>query len=154
MNPAIEQLRRLCRFGFNGERLFNQDGQLDLVHYTRDFQGVREVVLVYSERKALAYRTRDMLDPESPLHVTENAVEWRLHGDVVTVVNALLSLPVPEPTDIAAQASAATFDTVPTTALNAPDQPDQPIPPAAAEFTERFLANPDAGNHTEERRGE
>ncbi|MGH3933626.1 MAG: hypothetical protein ACRDS1_01355 [Pseudonocardiaceae bacterium] len=95
MNPAIEQLRRLCRFGFHGERLFNQHGHLDLVLYTRDFRGVREVVLVYSEHNALAYRTRDTLDPDSPLHITEHAVEWRLHGDVVTVVNALLSLPPP-----------------------------------------------------------
>ncbi|MGH3774799.1 MAG: hypothetical protein ACRDRR_03530 [Pseudonocardiaceae bacterium] len=90
MSPAIEQLRRLCRFGFTGERLFNQDGQLQLVHYTRHFRGAREVVLVYSERTALAYRTRDMLDLESPLHVTENAIEWRLHGDVVTVLKDLL----------------------------------------------------------------
>ena len=95
VNPAIEQLRRLCRFGFHGERLFNQNGHLDFVHYTRDFQGVREVVLVYSERTALAYRTRDLLDPDSPLHITENAVDWHLHGDIVTVVNALLSLPTP-----------------------------------------------------------
>ncbi|MGH3961854.1 MAG: hypothetical protein ACRDRY_01150 [Pseudonocardiaceae bacterium] len=97
VNPAIEQLRRLYRFGFTGERLFNQDGQLQLVHYTRHFRGAREVVLVYSERTALAYRTRDMLDLESPLDATENAIEWRLHGDVVTVVNALLSLPTPRP---------------------------------------------------------
>ncbi|MGH3799625.1 MAG: hypothetical protein ACRDTD_05715 [Pseudonocardiaceae bacterium] len=58
MNTAIEQLCRLCRFGFTGERLVNQDGRLELVHYTRDFRGVREVVLVYRERTALAYRTR------------------------------------------------------------------------------------------------
>ncbi len=107
MNPAIEQLRRLCRLGFNGERLFNQDGHLDLVHYTRDFRGVREVVLVSSERTALAYRTRDMLDPDSPWHITENAVEWRLHGDVVTVVNALLSLPTPGPHNVPTPACAA-----------------------------------------------
>lgn len=107
MSPAIEQLRRLCRLGFNGERLFNQDGHLDLVHYTRDVQGVRDVVLVYSEDQALAYRTRDTLDPDSPWHVTENAVEWRLHGDVVTVVNALLAPgppPVPTPACAAEQA--------------------------------------------------
>ncbi|MGH3888123.1 MAG: hypothetical protein ACRDSZ_16435 [Pseudonocardiaceae bacterium] len=97
VNPAIEQLRRLYRFGFTGERLFNQDGRLELVHYTRHFRGVREVVLVHSEHKALAYRTRDLLDLQSPLDVTENATEWRLHGDVVTVVNALLSLPTPGP---------------------------------------------------------
>jgi hypothetical protein len=93
MNPAIEQLRRLYRFGFHGERLFNHDGDLKLIHYTRDIRGLREVVLVYNERKALAYRTRDLLDPDSPLAVTENMVEWSFHGDVVTVVNALLSLP-------------------------------------------------------------
>ena len=31
---------------------------------TRDFRGVREVVLVYSKGTALAYRTRDMLEPD------------------------------------------------------------------------------------------
>lgn len=93
MNPAIEQLRRLYRFGFHGERLFNHDGDLKLVHYARDVRGLREVVLVFNERKALAYCTRDLLDPDSPLQVTENMVEWRLRGDVVTVINALLSLP-------------------------------------------------------------
>ncbi|MGH3763699.1 MAG: hypothetical protein ACRDS0_00650 [Pseudonocardiaceae bacterium] len=93
MNPVIEQLRRLCRVGFRGERLFNHAGDLALVHYTRDVQGLREVVLVYSDHRALAYRTRDLLDLDSPLHVTDNAMEWRLHGDVVSVVNALLSLP-------------------------------------------------------------
>lgn len=129
MNPAIEQLRRLCRFGFHGERLFNQDGHLELVHYTRHFRGVREVVLVYSERKALAYRTRDMLDLESPLDAIENAVEWHLHGDVVTVVNALLSLPPPAPPNVATYTSA--------TALEIPEQvanaPGQPVPPAPAD---------------------
>jgi hypothetical protein len=94
-NPAIEQLRRLCRFGFTGQRLFNHDGGLDLVQYTREFQGLREVVLVYREGEALAYRTRDLLDPERPWHSTENAMEWRLYSDIVTVVNALLSLPTP-----------------------------------------------------------
>lgn len=127
MNPAIEQLRRLCRFGFHGERLFKQSGHLDLVHYTRDFGSVREVVLVYSERSALAYRTRDRLDPDSPLHITENAVEWHLHGDVVTVVNALLSLPTPGPPNVAPHVSAAALDTPEQAAMNAPEQP---IPPA------------------------
>jgi hypothetical protein len=109
VNPGIEQLRRLCRFGFHGERLFNQDGHLDHVHYSREVLGVREVVLVYSESTALAYRTRDLLDPDSPLHITGNAVEWRLHDDVVTVVNALLSLPTPP------------------VAADHPTVPDQPI---------------------------
>lgn len=105
-NPAIEQLRRLCRFGFHGQRLFNHDGGLDLVQYTREFQGLREVVLVYREGEALAYRTRDLLDPERPWHIPENAMEWRLYSDIVTVVNALLSLPTPGPAERPAQALA------------------------------------------------
>lgn len=121
VNPAIEQLRRLCRFGFNGQRLFNHDGDLDLVHYTREFQGLREVVLVYSEQEALAYRTHDMLDPDSPLHSTGNAVEWRLYGDVVTVINALLSLPTPEPAESPAQALAAAMDTDPPAERHPPE---------------------------------
>jgi hypothetical protein len=104
VSPAIEQLRRLCRIGFTGERLFKQDGRVDLVLYTRDFEGVREVVVVYNEHQALAYRSRDLLDVESPLNDAENAVEWRLHGDVVTVVNALLSLPAPEPSSFSVAA--------------------------------------------------
>ncbi|HET9256294.1 MAG TPA: hypothetical protein VFO16_14005 [Pseudonocardiaceae bacterium] len=96
MNTTIEQLRRLSRFGFHGERLFDHDGDVELLYYTRDSHGVREVVMVYGEHSALAYRTRDLLDPESPLRVSGNALEWRLHGDVVTVINALLSLPSPE----------------------------------------------------------
>ncbi|MGH3830540.1 MAG: hypothetical protein ACRDRS_08825 [Pseudonocardiaceae bacterium] len=111
MNPALEQLRRLCRFGFTGQRLFSPEGCLDFVQYTRECQGMREVVLLYSEQDALAYRTRDVLDPDDPLRFTANAVEWRLHGDVVTVINALLSLPTPEPADIPAQASVAAVDT-------------------------------------------
>ncbi|MGH3719074.1 MAG: hypothetical protein ACRDRI_09595 [Pseudonocardiaceae bacterium] len=118
MNPAREQLSRLCRFGFNGQRLFNPDGFLDLVHYSREVQGMREVVVLYSEDDALAYRTHDMLDPDNPLRITGNAVEWRLHGDVVTVINALLSLPTPEPADIPAPASAEAMDTTP------PGEPD------------------------------
>jgi hypothetical protein len=98
MSPALEQLYRLRRLGFRGERLFNEDGHLDAVYYTRDWRGVREVVLVYSEREALAYRTRDVLDGGNPLYVDGDAVEWRRHGDVVTVVNALLSTTSGPPT--------------------------------------------------------
>lgn len=126
MNPAIEQLRRLCRVGFRGERLFNHDGGLALVHYTRDFRGLREAVLVYSEGTALAYRTRDLLDLDSPLHITENSVEWRLHGDVVTVVNALLSLPAPGPPTVPTQLSADAWNTPEGVARNAPEQPASP----------------------------
>lgn len=97
MSPAIEQLRRLCRFGFHGERVFGEDGRLDVVYYTRDWRGVREAVLVYSEQEALAYRTHDVLDPANPLYVDPDIIQWRQHGDVVTVVHALLSLPTPAP---------------------------------------------------------
>jgi hypothetical protein len=42
-----------------------------------NFRGVREVVLVSSEGTALAYRTRDMLDPDSPLHITDTRLSRR-----------------------------------------------------------------------------
>lgn len=153
MNPAVEQLRRLYRFGFNGERLFNQDGHLDLIHYTRDFQGVREVVLVYSERQALAYRTRDLLDLDNPLRTTDNAVEWYLHGDVVTVVNALLSLPIPEPqpSENPAQPPAVGPETSKTKAMNAPAQL---TPPFSPHTDRRSPGNTAATNPAQERRGE
>jgi len=153
MNPAVEQLRRLRRFGFNGERLFNQNGHLDLIHYTRDFRGVREVVLVYSERQALAYRTRDMLDLDNPLRATDNAVEWRLHGDVVTVINALLSLPIPEPQpgENPAQSAAVDPETSKTQAMNTPDQLTPPFSPNTGR---RSPSNTAAPNHAQKRRGE
>lgn len=92
MTPAVAALRRLREFGFTGQRVFNADGHLDAVYYTRTYRGLREVVLVYSETEALAYRARDVLDDTDPLYAPPDTVEWRQHGDVATVVAALLAL--------------------------------------------------------------
>lgn len=92
MTPAVAALRRLREFGFAGQRVFNTAGTLDAVYYTRTYRSLREVVLVYSETEALAYRARDILDDTDPLYAPPDTVEWRQHGDVVTVVSALLAL--------------------------------------------------------------
>jgi hypothetical protein len=53
-----------------------------------NFRGVREVVLVSSEGTALAYRTRDMLDPDSPLHITDTRLSRRTGTPEQAAMNA------------------------------------------------------------------
>jgi hypothetical protein len=80
-SPALTELRRLRRLGFRPDPILGENGGLEVVYFMREWQGWREVVLVYSEIEARAYRIRAMI----PL------------DDVVTVVHALLSLPSPPP---------------------------------------------------------
>jgi hypothetical protein len=95
MSPAIEELRRLTRLGFYGDPIFDADGQLSLLHYVHDLAGLRDVVVVSPNHTAHAYRTGNPFDPREPFHVAAQPIQWHHHGDVVTVVHALLSLPHP-----------------------------------------------------------
>jgi hypothetical protein len=98
-SPALAALRRLLRNGFRREPILDENGQCEVVYFVRDWRGVREVVLVYSEDEARGYRTRFIVDPNNPLYVDPDTAEWLIPlDDVVTVVHALLSLPPsPEP---------------------------------------------------------
>jgi len=96
MSPTIEELRRLTRLGFYGDPIFDADGHLSLLHYVHDMAGRRDVVVVSANHSAHAYRTHNLFDPREPFLVAPEAIEWHQHGDAVTVVHALLSLPHPE----------------------------------------------------------
>lgn len=95
-SPAISELRRLLRYGFRREPILDADGQLEVVVFIRDWNGWREVVLVYSEQEARAYRCRLGDAADSPLYVPPGTAEVLLPlDDVVSTVHALLSLPPP-----------------------------------------------------------
>lgn len=97
-SPAIEALRRLGRLGFRREPILDEDGNLEVLLYVRDWQGWREVVLVYSESEARGYRTRIADAADNPLYVAPGSAEVLLSlDDVVSTVHALLSLPSPPP---------------------------------------------------------
>ncbi len=74
-SPAIEACRRLGRLGFRREPILDEDGALDVLLFVRDWQGWREVVLVYSEREARAYRTRIDTASDNPLYVAPGTAE-------------------------------------------------------------------------------
>lgn len=94
MNPATEMLRRLLRMGFAGHRILDSGGALSAVYFARFLHRVHEVVLVWTEQEALAYRTTDVLNESDPLGQPEpGTLVWRQTGDVVSVVHALLSQP-------------------------------------------------------------
>ena len=97
-SPAISELRRLLRYGFHREPILDQDGNLEVLIFSRDWKSWHEVVLVYSEHQARAYRTRIDIAPDNPLHVPPGTAQVLLPlSDVVSTVHALLSLPSPPP---------------------------------------------------------
>lgn len=95
-SPAVVELRRLLRYGFRREPILGANGQLEVVAFIREWKGWREVVLVYSEREARAYRSRINVAADNPLYVPPGTAEVLLPlADVVSTVHALLSLPSP-----------------------------------------------------------
>jgi hypothetical protein len=91
-SPALAELQHLRRLGFHDEPILAEDGTVDVVYFARRRRGWREVVLVYGEHRARAYRIRPRAGADNPLHVEPAAVDGLIQpGDVVTVVHALLS---------------------------------------------------------------
>lgn len=95
MNPTTEMLGRLLRLQFTGHRILDSGGALSVVYFERTtVHRVREVVLVWTEDEALAYRTLDVLSARMPLAQPDPGTWlWSHRGDVVSVVHALLSQP-------------------------------------------------------------
>jgi len=93
-SPALAELHHLRRLGFHDEPILGDHGEVEVVYFTRRWQGWREVVLVYSEHEARAYRVRSMGVTDNLLYIDSAAIDRLIPlEDVVTVVHALLSGP-------------------------------------------------------------
>lgn len=91
-SPALAQLRYLRRLGFGYQPILDATGALDVAYYTRTWNDRLEVVLVYSESRARAYRLRPISDNDDPLHVDPAAIDCLIpEGHVVKVVHSLLA---------------------------------------------------------------
>lgn len=90
-SPAIAAIQRLLRFGFVRLPVLDEDGELDALIFLRDWRGWREVVLVYGEHEARAYRTPIEFASSDPLYVPPSSAGTIIPlADVVSVVYALL----------------------------------------------------------------
>lgn len=57
----IDALQLLRRLGFHGRRLHDAHGNTTALHYQRTWRGVVDIVMVYAEDDAEAYRVDDSL---------------------------------------------------------------------------------------------
>jgi hypothetical protein len=97
-STAMHELLRLKRLGFHYTQILGDDGELDMVLFVRDTPEWHEVVLVYSEEQARAYRTRPRPASGNPLMVAGGVVDKLLPlDDVVSTVQRLLTLPSTRP---------------------------------------------------------
>ncbi|WNV87871.1 hypothetical protein [Umezawaea sp. Da 62-37] len=76
----IDALHLLRRIGFGGGRLFGARGNTTALHYRRSWRGVSDVVLVYSENDAEAYRADD------PLQVDGDPLDLACRPDLLCEV--------------------------------------------------------------------
>lgn len=91
-STAIAEIQRLLRYGFTRTPVVDEDGRPEVLIFQRDWRGWREVVLIYSESEARAYRTPVQFSALNPLYVPPGTAETLIPlGDVVTVVHALLT---------------------------------------------------------------
>lgn len=90
-SPGIAAVQRLLRLGFDRIPVLGEDGDPEVLIFRRDWRGWREVVLVYSEWEARAYRTPARFASSNPLYVPPGTAETLIPlADVVSVVYALL----------------------------------------------------------------
>jgi len=90
-SPALAAVHRLLRYGFDRIPVLDEDGEPEVLIFVRDWHGWREVVLVYSELEARAYRTPVQYAAADPLYVLPGTAETLIPlSDVVSVVYGLL----------------------------------------------------------------
>ncbi|MEV6823899.1 hypothetical protein [Amycolatopsis sp. NPDC051102] len=87
MTPVEEGLRTLVARGFRFQHIADDDGELTIIVGTYGWPRFCDRIEIHGELEASAARTR--------VEAAEEAV-WGLHGDAVSVIAALLALPVPE----------------------------------------------------------
>lgn len=93
-----ELLERLEHQGFHGHVLLDRQGQATTVEYRRVWRSreVADVVLVFSETDAHAYRGDERADPADPFALTWPVkVEQSAHGSLLQVVGAVRDWPAP-----------------------------------------------------------
>ena len=93
---AIAALQRLRAEGFGGRRILGDRGRTCTLHYRRSWRGVSDVVLVFGEDDAEAYRADDSIDDANPFEIASRRdLQEEVVGTVLDVVTAVLSWPTP-----------------------------------------------------------
>jgi hypothetical protein len=87
VTPIEEGLRTLVARGFRFQHIAGHDGELTIIVGTYGWPQFCDRIEIHGEFEASAARTR--------VEAAEEAV-WRQRGDAVSVIAALLALPVPE----------------------------------------------------------
>ncbi|MFD8497991.1 hypothetical protein [Amycolatopsis sp. NPDC059657] len=96
MSSPVDDLRTLRRLGFGGRRIFGDHGRSVTLHYRRAWRELADVVLVYSEHDAAAYRADDTFDDADPFEPVEHPVLLEeAVGTVADVVAAVRTWPHP-----------------------------------------------------------
>ncbi len=95
-DESTAQLKRLVTSGFVGAPIPDEhdDGYIALVYMRWWSSGSLDVVTVYDEGDAAAYRAQG-LDPRHPESVDKAIVGWRTAGTVLGVTSEILELPAP-----------------------------------------------------------
>lgn len=99
MNAAIEHLQLLRRLGFGGRRIFGDRGRTITLHFRRTWHGISDVVLVYGENDAEAYRTDDLIDhsDDNPFDLASRPdLLEESYGTVAQVVKKVCGWPPPD----------------------------------------------------------
>jgi hypothetical protein len=90
-------LRLLRRLGFGGRRIFGDRGRTITLHYRRTWHDVSDVVLVYNENDAAAYRTDDTIDDDDPFGLDSRPdLLEEARGTVAQVVTNVRFWPRPD----------------------------------------------------------
>lgn len=96
MRASIQLLESLRQHGFRGHRLCDRRGRVTTLEYRRTWRGVVDVVLVFGEDDAEAYRGDDRIADEDPFALAwQPQLERTAFGTVAEVVPIVLSWPAP-----------------------------------------------------------
>lgn len=102
-SESITQLQRLMTNGFIGKRIPDEAGNVTGLVYMRVWScGLLDVVLVYNEGEASAFRARGV----DPLHLSDPRIRdlcWHMDGPVTAVASSMLDLPAPDSVPISAR---------------------------------------------------
>ena len=94
---AVDALQLLRANGFGARKVFDLRGKNAILHYRRSWRGVSDVVLVYAEDDAEAYRADDSINDLDPFEIASyDHLQHEDVGTVLEVVAAVMAWPTPE----------------------------------------------------------